>query len=133
VPGETACTVGDIEVKGGNEGYNVYTFDPPALCSEGLVTPTRQEISHVDICLIECCECTGAGSCGTAENTCGPKNSRCGLIRRADTGKCFCTAPDQRIPDLLACGAGDTCPAGFACSTACTDPLVKKCWKACPA
>jgi hypothetical protein len=39
-----------VFVKGGNEGGNLYVYDPPVTEDSGLTTPTNQQISHVSFC-----------------------------------------------------------------------------------
>jgi hypothetical protein len=91
VEGETACLVRRVAVKGG-PNQNVYTFDPPVCCAEGLTTPDGQEVSHFDFCDLECCEpadlceeepcgCTANGRCRCEEVICPDEvckeNCRC--------------------------------------------------------
>jgi hypothetical protein len=37
-------------VKGGNDGGNLYEYDPPVTSDSGLQTPTAQEVSHISFC-----------------------------------------------------------------------------------
>jgi hypothetical protein len=39
-----------VFVKGGNEGGNLYVYNPPVTEDSGLTTPTNQQISHVSFC-----------------------------------------------------------------------------------
>jgi hypothetical protein len=114
VDGQPACTVTRVVVKGGNEGANIYTFDPPALCADGLTTPTDQEISHFDLCGIACCvpeTCEDLGVCGeNLDNGCNgtidcPCPTDCpggGANNTCDNGTCVCD-PDT-CADLGVCG-----------------------------
>jgi hypothetical protein len=39
-----------VFVKGGNDGGNLYEYDPAVLSDSGLQTPTGQQVSHVSFC-----------------------------------------------------------------------------------
>jgi hypothetical protein len=39
-----------VFVKGGNEGGNLYEYDPPVTSDTGLQTPSAQQISHISFC-----------------------------------------------------------------------------------
>lgn len=39
-----------VFVKGGNEGGNLYEYDPAVFSDTGLQTPSAQEISHISLC-----------------------------------------------------------------------------------
>ena len=42
-------------VKGGTSGANQCTFNPAALCGDGLTTPTNPGGSLIDFCSLTCC------------------------------------------------------------------------------
>ena len=50
---ESNLPVDAVFIKGGNEGGNLYVYDPPVTSDTGLDTPNSQGISHISFCFHE--------------------------------------------------------------------------------
>ena len=134
------CTVGQIIVKGGPNGANIYTFDSPTLCASGLTTPGNDgedklfDVSHFDFCDVSCCKpttcaavgCTDGPICdgcgGTIDCPCVtncPTGTDDGPNNTCDTsqGICVCT-PDTCEDVSVECGTGfnNGCCGTFDCN-----------------
>lgn len=49
---QSTASFGTVIVKGGNQGSNVYSYNPAQATDANLTTPTEQDISHVSFCYV---------------------------------------------------------------------------------